>query len=407
MKEYIKLAWRNIWRNKRRTLITAASIFFAIFFALIMRSLQLGSYSNMIDNAVKLYSGHIQIHASGYWENKSINNTLVQDEDLVEIIRNNEHIKQIVPRLESFALGSSGPQTKGVLVMGVDPQKQDNMSKLSGKLVEGEYFKPGEQAAIIGKTLSGYLQLGVNDTLVLLGQGYHGATAAGKYPVRGIVQIPKPDLDNKVVYLPLSTGQEMYMAYNRLTTLALNLYDHKDLDETVSQLKEALPDDQYEVKSWREIMPELVQQIQSDNASGWILLAILYMIIAFGVFGTVMMMITERKREFGVMIAVGMHKSKLALIVTLEMIFIGLLGLIAGIIGSMPVILYFHYNPIRLGGEVAKSIETFGIEPIMPMAWQADFYVNQTIIVAVIVIISVLYPIYSITRIKAVKAMRG
>jgi ABC-type lipoprotein release transport system permease subunit len=407
MKEYIKLAWRNIWRNKRRTLITAASIFFAIFFALIMRALQLGSYSNMIDNAVKLYSGHIQIHADGYWDNKSINNTLVQDEELMKMLRNNERIRQIVPRLESFALGSSGPQTKGVLVMGVNPGKQDSMSKLSEKLVEGAYFQPGENAAIIGETLSEYLQLGVKDTLVLLGQGYHGATAAGKYTIKGIVKIPKPDLDNKIVYLPLETSQRMYMAYNRLTTLAINLNDHRDLSETVKGLKQTLPDDKYEVKSWREIMPELVQQIQSDNASGWILLAILYLIIAFGVFGTVMMMITERKREFGVMIAVGMHKFKLALIVTVEMIFIGLLGLIAGIIGSMPVILYYHYNPIRLSGEVAESIETFGIEPIMPMAWQADFYINQTLIVAVIVIVSVLYPIYSITRIRAVKAMRG
>ena len=407
MKEYIKLAWRNIWRNKRRTLITAASIFFAIFFALIMRALQLGSYSNMIDNAVKLYSGHIQIHADGYWDNKSINNTLVQDEELMKMLRNNERIRQIVPRLESFALGSSGPQTKGVLVMGVNPGKQDSMSKLSEKLVKGAYFQPGENAAIIGETLSEYLQLGVKDTLVLLGQGYHGATAAGKYTIKGIVKIPKPDLDNKIVYLPLETSQRMYMAYNRLTTLAINLNDHRDLSETVKGLKQTLPDDKYEVKSWREIMPELVQQIQSDNASGWILLAILYLIIAFGVLGTVMMMITERKREFGVMIAVGMHKFKLALIVTVEMIFIGLLGLIAGIIGSMPVILYYHYNPIRLSGEVAESIETFGIEPIMPMAWQADFYINQTLIVAVIVIVSVLYPIYSITRIRAVKAMRG
>jgi ABC-type antimicrobial peptide transport system permease subunit len=175
----------------------------------------------------------------------------------------------------------------------------------------------------------------------------------------------------------------------------------------LGQLKQKLPGDRYEVKSWREIMPELVQQIQSDNASGWILLAILYLIIAFGVFGTVMMMINERKREFGVMIAVGMHKWKLAMIVTVEMVFIGLIGLLAGIVGSMPVILYYHYNPIRLSGEVAQSIETFGIEPIMPMAWQADFYVNQTIIVAAIVVVAVLYPIYSITRIRAVRAMRG
>lgn len=407
MREYIKLAWRNIWRNKRRTLITAASIFFAIFFALIMRALQLGSYSNMIDNAVSLYSGHLQVHAQGYWDNKSINNTLVQSDELMEQVKASPHVRQVVPRLESFALGSSGPQTKGVLVMGVDPGKQDSMSNLSEKLVSGRYFSEGEPAAIVGETLAQYLKLGVNDTLVLLGQGYHGATAAGKYPIKGIVKIPKPDLDNKMVYLPLNTAQQMYMAYNRVTTLAVNLHDHEELQGTLDQLMHNLPDDQYEVKSWREIMPELVQQIQSDNASGWILLAILYLIIAFGVFGTVMMMINERKREFGVMIAVGMHKWKLALIVTVEMVFIGLIGLLAGIVGSMPVILYYHYNPIRLSGEVARSIETFGIEPIMPMAWQADFYINQTIIVAAIVVVAVIYPIFSITRIRAVKAMRG
>jgi len=407
MNEYIKLAWRNIWRNKRRTLITAASIFFAIFFALIMRGFQLGSYSNMIENAVKLYSGHIQIHDNGYSDNRSINNTLKVNEELMSKLKSNKNIEQIVPRLESFALGSSGPKTKGVLVMGIDPQKQDEMSNLSEKIIEGSYLKSGEPGAIVGKKLAKYLKLGVNDTLVLLSQGYHGTTAAGKYTIKGIIEIPKPDLDNKMVYLPLSTSQQMYYAYGRLTTLSLILNDNDKLIETVNQLKTKLPEGKYEVKSWREIMPELVQQIESDNASGWLMLLILYLIILFGVFGTVMMMVAERRREFGVMIAVGMHKFKLAIIVTLEMMFIGLLGLLGGIVGSLPIIYYYHINPVRLTGELAKTMESYGIEPVMPLAWQIDYYGNQTLIVAIIVIIAVLYPIYSITRIKAVKAIRG
>jgi ABC-type lipoprotein release transport system permease subunit len=407
MNEYIKLAWRNIWRNKRRTIITAASIFFAIFFALIMRGFQLGSYSNMINNAVKLYSGHIQVHASGYSDNRSINNTLKVNNELIDVLKSNENIKQIVPRLESFALGSSGPKTKGVLVMGIDPRKQDEMSNLSGKIIEGQYLKPGDQAVILGKKLSQYLELGINDTIVLLSQGYHGTTAAGKYQVKGIVEIPKPDLDNKIVYLPLSASQQMYYAFDRLTTLSINLHDHQELNNTVNQLESQLSTDKYEVKSWREIMPELVQQIESDNAGGWLMLLILYIIILFGVFGTVMMMVAERRREFGVMIAVGMHKYKLAIIVTLEMLFIGFLGLLAGIAGSMPLIYYLHINPVRLTGELASSMESFGIEPVMPLAWEVGYYGNQTIIVAVIVIVAVLYPIYSITRIKAVKAIRG
>jgi len=407
MKEYIKLAWRNIWRNKRRTIITAASIFFAIFFALVMRGFQLGSYSNMIDNAVQLYSGHIQIHADGYWENKSINNTLVSNDELMKTLKKNKNVEQVVPRLESFALGSSGPKTKGVLVMGIAPEKQDQMSKLSSKIIEGEYLQRGDDAVLVGSTLSEYLDVGVNDTIVLLSQGFHGATAAGKYRISGIVDIPKPDLDNKLVYLPLSKAQQMYMANNRLTTIAVNLYDHKDLGKTIEQFEKELPEKKYEVKSWEEIMPELVQQIESDNASGWIMLTILYIIIAFGVFGTVMMMVVERRREFGVMIAVGMHKFKLAIILALEMFFIGILGLLTGVVGSIPVILHYHLNPIQLTGEIAKTMEDFGIEPVMPLAWQADYFINQFIIVAIIVLVAIIYPVFSITRIKAVKAMRA
>jgi ABC-type lipoprotein release transport system permease subunit len=291
--------------------------------------------------------------------------------------------------------------------MGVIPELQDNMSNLSKKIVKGEYFKEGEDAVLVAQTLSQYLEVGVNDTIVLLSQGYHGATAAGKYKVSGIVDIPKPDLDNKMIYLPLSKAQQMYMAYNRLTTIAVNLSDHEKLESTITQLENELPKDKYEVKSWEEIMPELVQQIESDNASGWIMLAILYIIIAFGVFGTVMMMIVERRREFGVMIAVGMHKFKLAIIVALEMLFIGLLGLITGIVGSMPVILYLHHNPIQLTGEIATTMEDFGIEPIMPLAWEADYFINQFIIVAIIVLVAIIYPVFSITRLKAVNAMRA
>ncbi|MFO8235227.1 MAG: FtsX-like permease family protein [Bacteroidales bacterium] len=406
MNEYLKLAWRNIWRNKRRTLITTASIFFAIFFALIMRAFQLGSYSNMIDNAVQLYSGHIQIHGKGYTNNQSINNSFEHDDQLLNMLDENEQIKDAIPRIESFSLISSGKKTKGAVLMGINPEKQDEMSKLSDKIVNGSYMENGENSALISKTLSDFLQVTVNDTIVLLSQGYHGATAAGKYRVKGIVKIPKPDLDNKMVYLPLKAAQQMYYANNRLTTVSVNIYDPDKLQSVVNQLQDDLPEDKYEIQSWKEIMPELVQQIESDNASGWILLAILYIIIAFGVFGTVMMMIVERKKEFGVMIAVGMKKFKLSVIVALEMFFIGILGLVSGMVGSMPIILYLHYNPIRLTGELAETIEMYGIEPVLPLAWQVDYFINQFVIVALIVIVAILYPVYSITKIQPLRAMR-
>ncbi|MFC2132568.1 FtsX-like permease family protein, partial [Bacteroidota bacterium] len=134
---------------------------------------------------------------------------------------------------------------------------------------------------------------------------------------------------------------------------------------------------------------------------------LLYIIIAFGIFGTVLMMTAERKREFGVIIALGMQKLKLEIILITEMIIIGILGIISGIIASIPIILYFVYNPIKFSGESAKAYEQFGFEAVMPFAWQIDYFINQSLAVVVIIIIAIIYPITSVTRIKVSKALRA
>ncbi len=407
MKQYIKLAWRNIWRNKRRTLITAASIFFAMFFALIMRSFQLGTYDHMVHNVVEAFTGYIQIHNKGYWEKKDINNTLKDSAELREKIRQVENVELLVPRLQSFALGSSGPKTKGVGVTGISPEVENELTGLKNKLVKGQYLEPGDGGIMLGERLANYLQLDVNDTIVFLGQGYHGVTAAGKYPVKGILHFPSPDLDKRMTFLSLEQAQALFGAENRLTSYVINLKDPDDFLETAQDIESVLNGDNYEVMHWKEMLPELVQQIQSDNASGLIFIGVLYVVIAFGIFGTVLMMTVERRREFGVMIAVGMRKTKLTGVVIFEMFFIGIIGIIAGIIGSIPVIQWFYHNPIKLTGEYATMMEQFGLDPVMPFAWDIGFFANQTLAVAIIMIIAVIYPIYSISKIKVNKALRA
>lgn len=404
---YFKLAWRNIWRNKRRTLITTASILFAIFFALIMRAMQLGTYDSMIDNVVTAYTGYIQVHKKGYEDNKTINMVFDSSDELEETLLARENVERVVHRLESFALGAHKDKTKGVMVVGTSPAQENRMTHLREKLTSGKYLQKGSSGVLIGSRLANYLQLETGDTLTMLGQGYHGMSAAGKYPVRGILDIPSPDLDNKIVYMPLAAAQDFYSAYGKLTTLSLDLKDNDALESTLASIRRELPADQYEVLSWREILTELVQQIQSDNASGMIMLFLLYIIIAFGVFGTVLMMIAERRKEFGVMISVGMKRFKLMLIVMFELLIIGILGMISGTLLSMPVILYYHLNPIRFTGEYAEVFTQFGIEPVMPFAWQPDFFINQGIIVFCIILLTFIYPLTSIGRLNPIQALRS
>lgn len=406
MKNYLKLAWRNIWRNKRRTLITASSVFFAVFFSIMMKGFHLGSWQKMIDGILHSYSGYIQIHGTGYWKNKTLDYTFAEDKNLLLKIQENDDISAVVPRLESFALASAGIKTKGVLVIGILPETENIFSNLKSKVVRGKYLKTGDKGVLLSQRLAKFLNLQVNDTIVLLGQGYQGNSAAGKYPVKGIVKLPIPEFDNKMIYLTLENARTLYSAQDRLTSLTIDIKKDNRVDRITKDIKNSLDQEKYEVMSWKEMLIELYQQFLADNVGGYIFLTLLYLIVGFGVFGTVLMMTTERMREFGIMIAVGMQRHTLSLIITIEMFLISFIGLISGMIISLPIVAYFHYNPIRLTGDAAKGFAAWGMEPVLPFALESEYIIIQGVIVAFLVIIAISYPIYSLGKINVIKALR-
>ncbi|TKG93679.1 ABC transporter permease [Puteibacter caeruleilacunae] len=402
----IKLAWRNLWRNKRRTLITVASIFFGVVFSAYMTSMQEGSYTKMVEIVVKFYSGYMQVHHEDYWENKSINNTFEYSSELKDMILANKDVDDVIPRLESFGLASSKELTKGSMIFGIDPQGEDKLNQLGLKVREGKYLQPNDSGVVIGAGLAKYLQLTVNDTLVIISQGYHGVSAADKFPIRGIIKHVSPELNKMIVYMSLPKCQEFFGAENRLTSLVVHVIDQDHMKRSLRRLKESI-ESPYSIMSWEEMQPEVVQQIESDRAGGVIMKAILYLVIAFGILGTIMMMIMERRREFGVMVAIGMKKAKLASVIFFETLFIGLLGVISGILFSLPLLYYQSANPIPLTGQAAELMEDFGFAPYMFFSVQWEVFSQQAISVFIITLIIAVYPVISILRLKAIKAMRG
>ena len=406
MKTLIKIAWRNIWRNKKRTILTMVSIFLAVFLSLFTRSMQKGSYANMINNAVKLSTGYIQIHKKGYWDDKSINNTFTDSKKLESILSKNKNITFHIPRLESFALASSGKHTKGTMVVGTKTGIEDSLNHYSKKIIKGQYLKANDKAVIVAEKLAEYLQVTVGDTLVLLGQGYHGITAAAAYPVKGIIHFPIPQLNNQLVILPLKECQYLYAVGNKITSYSLMLNSPNNMDETIEELQKELGN-KYEVMSWEEMNQEMVQAIQTDNIGGIIMLAILYIVIGFGVFGTVMMMTMERRKEFAIMIAVGMQKTQLVLMVIWETILFGVVAILIGLLASYPLLSYLHNNPIPLSGDLAASMIAFGSEPILPFSVNPDIFLSQTLTVILITVIAVLYPFSVILKFNVLKAMRS
>jgi ABC-type lipoprotein release transport system permease subunit len=385
----VKIAWRNLWRNKRRTLITVSSIFFGVIFSALMGSMQEGSYQKMIENVVRFYAGHAQIQHHDYPDHQTINNSFVPDDSLLKKLQEYPELEMVVPRLESFALASSGNKTEGVMVFGVDPEKENRMTRLSDKVVSGNYFQ--HQGAMIGVDLADNLGLSVGDTLVMISQGYHGVSAFGQYPVVGIIKHPNPELNRRLVYLPIDEAQYFFQTFGNITSLALVGISQKAIDKVLPALKKNL-DEELTLRTWQDMFPAVLQQIESDRATALIMKLILYLVIGFGILGTVVMMMAERRAEFSVMVAVGMYRYKLAFMLLMEILWIGLLGVLAGFLGTMPVISWFVHHPVPITGQAGEWMENIGFEPFMFFAWDVGVFLQQMAVVFVLTTLVSFYP---------------
>jgi ABC-type lipoprotein release transport system permease subunit len=367
--------------------------------------MQEGSYDYMVDASVSMYTGYIQVHADEYWEKRSIDKSMVLSEEKISDLEDIEYVTLVTPRLESFSLISYENITKVASIVGINPEKENRMTKLRDKLVAGRYLTPDSRGILLSEGLAELLKVEVGDSVVLYGQGYHGVTAADRVPIEGIVQFKLPDLNKSMVYISLNYSQWLYSAENRITTLSIMIDEIDNQNEVYDKVK-SLFHEKYEVMTWAEMMPELVQSIEIDNAGGIIMLGILYVIIGFGIFGTVMMMTAERTREFGILISIGLKKGRLAFISFLESLFLSFIGVAAGVIVSIPLLYYFYQNPIELTGEMAEMILSYGLEPILPFRFAVNIFIDQFLTVFVIAIVSVLYPLLFIRRLIPVEAMR-
>jgi ABC-type lipoprotein release transport system permease subunit len=400
---FVKLAWRNLWRNKRRTIISISSVAFAVLFSAVISSFQKGTWDHMIDNVVRYYLGYIQVHQKGFWDDKTLENTMALEDIPAEALND----PNIIPRIESFALASSGDITKGVLVIGVDPERERSLSSLDERVVEGRYLNAGDQGVMLAEGLAEHLKLKLGDTLILISQGYQGQNAAGAYPIEAIIKFGAPDLNKQLVVMPLSLAQYFYGTGERYTSLVVNLPNGRDdLEEALTRMKKTFPEDRFEVMDYRDLMPELIEAQKLDTAGAKLILWVLYALIGAGLFGTILMMTRERTYEFGVMLAIGTHRSTLGAMLWFESVLIGLVGAGAGILLSWPIVWRLYSTPIQLSGKMAEAYEQFGIEPIMKAACEFGIFFAQAEVIFIISSILSLYSVWYVMKLVPVRAMR-
>jgi putative ABC transport system permease protein len=407
----LKMAWRNIWRHPRRAILTMAAIAFATLLLIFMLSWQFGSYDTMINAAVKVHTGHLQVQAEGYNEQRAMRLVVPDPAAVSRILDETPGVASYAARASAFSLVSSKERTYGVAVMGIDPEREAEVTTLKQLIRQGSYLSERDaDHALVGELLAKNLRVGVGDELVLLGQGRDGSIAATVVRVKGIFSYGQDEFDRNVIYLPLTYFQEVYSMRGAVHEVAVLCSSR----EAVPRIKQAVATgiNKIDTKStlvvldWMELMPGLIQSIQIDLVSGLIMYVILIIVVAFSILNTFLMVIFERTREFGVFMAMGTTPGRLTRLLLLESTTLTMLGTVIGIIAGSLVTWYFQIHGIIISG-TSEMMRQYGLpERMYPQLSALSIAVGAGLVL-VITLVAALYPALKVRRLQPVEAMRA
>lgn len=376
------LAWRNLWRNKRRTLITVSSVLFTYLLAVALLSYMGGFQEQFTESMIRQDTGYLQIQDAMYLEEPSMDHIFEYGEEVHEALAEFEdEIEYTVPRIRGFSLAARDISTRPAMVNGIVPEQEDQLRDLSGNMVQGEMFGNGDEYAVVAAGLADLLELNIGDTLVLIGQGFQAVSATGKFMVGGIIEFNLPEQNNTMVYLPLEVAQWYFAAGNRLTNLLIMTGSKDQISQLAAQIQQELDDEWFAVRTWKELVPDMVDLMEMQRLVYSLIAWVFYIIVGFGIFGTILTMLHERMREFGILLSLGMKRYKLAIVTLIETVIIGLLGIVTGVMAGIPLIYFFHRFPIRLSGEMADYMYSFGMEPVFRFIMSPGIFITQGFIV--------------------------
>ena len=410
----IKMAWRNIWRNPRRTVLTITAIAFACILLVFMLSFQLGSYDTMINASVKVHTGHLQVQARGYQADNEIRLTIPDPLPVEKALDAIPEVKAYAPRARAFALISSREHTYGIMVEGIDPTAEKRVSTLASIVRRGDYLDAGPgssglPAALVGHLLARNLNVAVGDELTLLGQGRDGSIAATVVRVHGITNSGLDDFDRSAIQIPLDRFQDIFSmggAVHEIVVVGRRLSDtaaiKAALEPALKAIHESPP---LVVLDWEALMPGLKQAISMDLVSGSIFYLILIMVVAFSILNTFLMAVLERTYEFGVMMAMGTRPNRLTRLVLTESIGMTLVGVASGMLLGCLVTGYFMVYGINLGG-ASEISRQFGIPSVLHPRLTLVSMLAGPMAVFLITVLAALYPALKIRRLQPVEAMR-
>ncbi len=406
MVKFSKLAWRNLWRNWRRTVIALVAIVMGVVLLLFFDGLLEGSDQAVFGNAVRLYGGNIQVHAPGFLDKASRYPILPLDDAgaVIQAAKAQPHVVAAAQRINTGGMVSSREGAYPVVITGIEPDVEAPLSLQAENISLGRFLQPGEgDAIVIGRGLAALLKVGVGDRVTLVGSAKNQTMRQRTMTIVGIYNLGMPDAEKIAVLITLPEAQSLYDLRNQATEVAIFLEKVGQEKQIAPALKSALPN--YEVDSWQELRPEIQQTIQTKKASSTIFGIVLVFIAAIGILNIMMMAVFERTREMGVMAALGMKGRQILGLYLLEGTLVGAVGTAIGIAIGLALNLWlaqvgFDISYASGMGELSALMGT----RIYPSLSMADV-INRGVLVLVVTALASLYPAWQASRKEPVEAL--
>ena len=365
----LNIAWRNLWRNRRRTILSLSAIAFASALLVFMLAMQFNQYQLLIRSGINTTEGYLQIQAENYQEDRKARYRFAESAVIDSAIREEPRVAAFSKRVELFCLVSSSERALGALVVGVEPDKEPQVSTLKSMIRLGRYLQPGDSdSAIIGALLARNLGISVGDEITILGTGPDGSTGAAIATVTGIFETGIPEADRSFLQMPLDYLQEAFFMTGSVHRIVMKADSLWGLKTVACDLREKIKGESagkypLVVLTWRELMPGLLEGIMLDMLIGSVMYLILVLVVAFSILNTFVMAIFERTREFGIMMALGTTPGRLTRLMMSESLFLTTIGIVSGIALGSIVTVYFQEVGLYFGEEAAEMMKQYGLPP--------------------------------------------
>ena len=407
----IQISWKNVWRNKARSLVIISAITIGLFGGIFAYALMLGGTLQRVDNAIKNETANLQLHNPAYLLEEDIKNTIVNPKEYLDYLEQSPEVMGISDRLKSSAMISTAYASSGVSVNGVYPEKEMKTTRLFESLTAGEYLKESDLIPIvIGDKLAKKLNADISDKLIISAPSADGKVVYGAYILKGIYDTDNNMFDGMQVFIKKCDLAELIgVDENTSSEIAVSLYNSDITNTFITSLKNKflteIEDESIIIRSWKEIDPMLSMMVDLMSNMGWIFVVVILIALIFGIINTMLMVVLERVREIGMLMAIGMNKFRVFAMIMWETVFLSVTGGIAGMLFSLGFITYFKTYGLNLS-VVAKGMNSLGFSSVIYPEAPISFYIEVSVMIVITAILASIYPALKALKLHPAEAVR-